>query len=119
MSRIRHIYVSATDEQKLIAKNSSLYNLGDMMLVWVNERDLNLHEPPPKRSKHELGEWGRIIAFVLGTFGALLSQVGLGLVIANPKLFGWGLAMTVDGIALALICWGAIHSRERNNGDSS
>jgi len=87
-----------------------------MMLIWVNEGDIyevNFADRLKQKMPHELTKWGHVIAFILGTFGALLSQAGLGLIITNPLMFGWGLAMTVDGILLALICWSAAHTKEK------
>jgi hypothetical protein len=105
------IPVTATPEQREIARNSELYDKGDMILVWINEGDLDTCCVPAtlEQTTPRLTREGYMVAYFLGAFGLMLSQVGLGVIIYDPHLYGWGLLMALDGLILAFLCWSAVH----------
>ena len=47
LGKFRYLGCSPTEEQRELARSSDLYRHGDMVLVWVNEGDLCMHEIVP------------------------------------------------------------------------
>ena len=109
MIELPHVSVTPTDEQREIARTSELYPKGDMILVWINESDLWPLPAVLEKREPLLSKTGMLVAYFLGAFGLMLSQVGLGVIIYDPKLAAWGLLMVIDGLLLAFLCWSSVH----------